>query len=169
MNRELALLLILGLTAPIVHGAQAPIGAPRTVTIVLSGPALSSGAAQEAILLGIHWVDFADQLFPRQNVRVRVDYWWRPGKTTVITEDARQRPYDPDRAKFLLTRSKFSDRQARLTFMCNLDRPEAKRGTYWLLEQLKRMGMATDSDVKHDRRTSLESLTSEAVLWVRID
>lgn len=159
-------LFLLSWIVPAV-AAQAPSGGGRTVTIMLAGPALSSGAAQEAILLVVPWVDFADQVFPRQNVRVRMEYWWNPSKITPIIEDARARRADYDRARFLLGNSGFFSRQAVLVLMCDLNNPDLKRATYWLRDQLQRLKIPVDPNFRDASRTNLESERSEAILWIR--
>lgn len=146
--------------------SQAPSGGAKTVTIVMAGPAFASGTAQDALLMSVSWVDFADQLFPRQNVRVRMDYWWNPQKTTTVLADARERRFDYDRAKFLFSKAPYFERGTVLTLMCDLNHPDVKRATHWLRDQLIRLGINTGKDIRPDPG-KLESVKSEAILVVR--
>jgi hypothetical protein len=173
MVRTLALIALLALASPIAFGAQAPGGIPRTVTVVMAGPALSGGAVQEALLIGIPWGDFGDQLFPRQNVRIRMEYFWGADKIVPIVEDVRQRGFDYERAKFLLSRSGILDRRPRFVLVGDLARPEVKRATYWLRDQLKRFDLFVEDNVREERNLTLEFLLerekADAVLQIRGD
>ena len=168
MTRTLGLIVLLS-TLPLALEGQAPGGPPRTVTVVLAGPALSGGAAQEGLALGIPWRDFADQLFPSQNVRIRMEYFWRWDKIVPVVEDVGQRGFDYERAKFLFAQSGFFDRPPRFVVIGDFNRPEVKRAAHWLRDQLKRLNLDVDDYVRDEREFRLENEKADAMVLVRSD
>jgi hypothetical protein len=167
MARTFALIALLTLS-PGLSRPQAPGGMARTVTVVMAGPALSGGAVQEGLMLGIPWVDFGDQLFPRQNVRVRMEYFWRADKVVAIDEDAKKRGYDYGRAKFLLEQSGVVSRRPLFVITGQMNQPEVKRAAYWLRDQLRRLGLNVEDNVRDEPLESLvEQQRMQAVLLIR--
>jgi hypothetical protein len=163
--RSAICLFLLSSIIPAVN-AQAPSGGRRMVTVVLAGPALSSGAAQEALLLAVPWVDFGDQLYSRQNVQVVMDFWWGGGKTTRIIDDARARRADYDRARFLLSNAGYFSRGTTLVLLTDLNNPDLKRATYWLRDQLQRLDIRVDANIRHGSRANLDAEGAAAMLGV---
>ena len=168
MVRTFALIALLSLL-PLLSRPQAPSGRiGRTVTVVMAGDALSTGAVQEALILGIPWVDFGDQLFPRQNVRVRMEYFWKSDKVVPIDEDAKKRGYDYERAKYLLAQSGILSRRPVFVLTGNMNQPEVKQAAYWLRDQLKRLGLQVEDNVRDGPLEVLaEQLRMPAVLLIR--
>jgi hypothetical protein len=167
MARLLALIVLITASTPALE-AQAPGGKPtRAVTVLLAGPALSGGAAQEALQLGIPWGDFADQLYPRQNVTVQLQYYWRPDKIVDLESDVRKRGFDYDRAKFLLSRAGFFERRPNFVLVADFGRPEFKRGVYWLRDQLRRLDLYVDDSIRDYSSFNLEQEKADAIVIVR--
>jgi hypothetical protein len=167
MVRTFALIAVLAFS-PALSRTQAPGGPERPVTVVMAGAALSSGAVQEGLMLGIPWADFGYQLFPRENVRVRMEYYWRSDKVVTIEEDAKKRGFDYERARSLLERSGIVSRRPSFAITGDMNRAEVKRAAYWLRDQLRRLGLVAEDNVRQESLPFLvDQQRLEAVLEIR--
>jgi hypothetical protein len=130
------------------------------LTIVLSGRMVFDKGVQEGILLAVPWGELADQFFPRQAVPIVVELWrGGSGGPLTLVDDARKRPFEPERAKAVLARS-FGYGQGSLRLFCV---PDLCHIAHWMRPFLERAGLSPSDPIANAPALGQEA----SALWVR--
>lgn len=123
-----------------IAGPQRPAPTESAAPVlVYGGGALDNPAVQEAILSAVDWTNLSRQIFAEQDIPIVVAPW---GEGQMI-EDAREVPYDPDRARELLAEAGFPDGFRLLWLLSPEDEPLAEM-TWMVAEALADIGVYAD-------------------------
>ena len=114
-------------------GAQ---GFERPLVVELSD-AWFERASQEALMSAVPWKELAIQFFPRQSTPIVVQYQDKSGMIT-LESDARNRLFDPERARLLFTKTRFI-RDARVLVECGS--PDECQIRQWLVPHFQAVGL----------------------------
>jgi len=114
-----------------------PISAPPV--LVYGGGPFEDPRVQEAVLFAVPWVDLTEQIFPDQDVPVAVELW----EEGLMLDDAREVPYDPDRAWELLAEAGFPDGFVLLLLLTPDDEPLADM-TRLIAEELQNVNIKVE-------------------------
>jgi hypothetical protein len=114
-----------------------PTSAPPV--LVYGGGPFEDPRVQEAVLFAVPWVDLTEQIFPDQDVPVAVELW----EEGLMLDDAREMPYDPDRAWELLAEAGFPDGFVLLLLLTPDDEPLADM-TRLIAEELQNINISVE-------------------------
>jgi ABC-type transport system substrate-binding protein len=93
-------------TPKVVGGVTYQFGPRETgVRVTFGGDPFSDPRVQEAVLHAVPWRELTEQVFPDEDVPVGVDLW----QVGLVLDDAREVPFDPDRAWELLAEAGFAE------------------------------------------------------------
>ena len=119
---------------------------------------LNDKDAQEALMLGVPWKDLVQEFFPRQDVEVLVKY----GENS-LERDARNRLFDSDRARFLLSRT---SRSVRLHLTCERNVCHVME---WLRPFFDKIGFVPSTPKEIDKRPEFIWPEDPAMLWLNLE
>jgi len=139
---------------------------PAPPVLVYGGGPFEDPRVQEAVLHAVPWKELTEQIFPDRDVPVAVELW----EEGPMLDDAREVPYDPDRARELLAEAGFPDGFVLLLLLTPDDEPLADM-TRLIAEELQNVNIKVEfiEALAHNTHYVVAETIAigDAVLWLR--